>query len=100
MSTEAQVAMLMLRILIDRPNELQKVMDYLQKEILLRKAILEVGNKKFATREEIMNEFEEQYGLTVDISDEESKPLPKETLPEEISSQMRGLPPGARFKVG
>jgi len=100
MSTEAQVAMLMLRLLIDRPQELQQVMDYLKREVLLRKAILEVGNSQLATREEIMNEFEEKYGLTVDINDDEPNPIAGAVLSEEISSRMRGLPSGARFKVG
>jgi hypothetical protein len=99
MSTEAQVAMLALRLLIDRPKELQKVLDYLQKEVLLRKAILEVGNKKVATREEIMQQFEEEYGLTIDFDEHESVPAPGTLLPNEISIQMRGLPEGAGFKI-
>jgi len=100
MSTEAQVAMLMLRLLIDRPKELQKVMDYLKQEVLLRKAVLEVGNSNVATREDIMREFEEKYGLIVDIAEEEQNSSPRAVLPEEISSLMHGLPSGARFKVG
>jgi hypothetical protein len=94
--------MLMLRILIDRPKELQKVMDYLQREVLVRKADLEAGKTGVATREDIMNKFTEMYGLTVDItdSDPDSDPESREILSEEISSRMHGLPVGARFKVG
>lgn len=100
MSTEAQVAMLMLRLLIDRPKELQKVIDYLQKEVLARKAELEAGNSGAVTREEIMSEFTEKYGLTVDITDSDPGLESKEILSEEISSRMHGLPTGARFKLG
>jgi hypothetical protein len=97
MSTEAQVAMLMLRILIDRPKELQKVLEYLEGEVLLRKAILEVGNKNIATREQIMSEFEEKYGLTVDIDDEPDT-VPKSMISGNINRTLV-LPSGARFKV-
>jgi len=100
MSTEAQVAMLMLRLLIDRPKELQKVIDYLQSEVLARKAELEAGKLGVATREEIMSEFTEKYGLTVDITDSDPGLESKEVLSEEISSRMHGLPTGARFKLG
>jgi vacuolar-type H+-ATPase subunit E/Vma4 len=100
MTTEAQVAMLMLRLLIDRPKELQKVMDYLQREVLTRKAELEAGKRGVATREEILSEFTEKYGLTVDITDSDPEMGSKEILSEEISSRMHGLPTGARFKVG
>lgn len=99
MSTEAQVAMLMLRILIDRPKELQKVLDYLQGEVQLRKAILEVGNRKTATREEIIHEFEEKYGLTVNI-DEEPDAARDTMISDDMSSRMIGLPSGVRFKIG
>jgi hypothetical protein len=99
MSTEAQVAMLALHLLIDRPKELQKVLDYLQKEVLLRKAVLEVGNRKVATREEILRQFEEKYGLTVDFDEDESAPAPGTLLPDEISNRMRGLPAGAGFRI-
>lgn len=100
MSTEAQVAMLMLRLLIDRPKELQMVMDYLQKEVLARKAELDVGKSGVTTREEILSEFEERFGLVVDITDSEAQVESKEALSEEISRRMHGLPAGARFKVG
>ena len=100
MSTEAQVAMLMLRLLIDRPKELQKVIDYLQREVQVRKAELEAGMLGVATREEIMSEFTEKYGLTVDITDSDPEMESKEVLSDEISSRMHGLPTGARFKIG
>ena len=100
LSTEAQVAMLMLRLLIDRPKELQKVLDYIQREVVLKKAILEVGNRKVATRDEIMVEFEERFGLKVDITDEEPDVAHKAMLSEEVSSCMFELPSGAKFKVG
>jgi hypothetical protein len=102
MSTEAQVAMLMLRLLIDRPKELQQVMDYLQREVQTRKADLEAGKRGFATRTEIMNDFEEKFGLIVDIAEGEPeiRPYADEVLSEEISRRMHGLPAGARFKVG
>jgi hypothetical protein len=102
MSTEAQVAMLMLRLLIDRPKELQKVMDYLQHEVQMRKTELEAGYRRFATRTEITDEFEEKFGLIVDITDGEGEVRPDadEVLSDEISRRMHGLPAGARFKVG
>jgi hypothetical protein len=100
MSTEAEVAMLMLRLLIDRPKELQKVLDYLQSEVLLRKAILEVGKMDVATREEIMNEFKDKYGLIVTFSDDETDEEPKAMRPAEIAGRVIGLPRGALYKVG
>ncbi len=99
MSTEAEVAMLMLRLLIDRPKELQKVMDYLRDEVMLRKAILEVGNKDVATREEIIREFEDKYGLIVTFSDDESDKKAKAIRADNISSGVIGLPTGAMFKI-
>ena len=99
MSTEAEVAMLMLRLLIDKPKELQKVLDYLQSEVLLRKAILEVGKMEVASREEILGEFEDKYGLIVEITDE-SDNEPKSIRPDKTSSRMIGLPSGAMYKVG
>jgi len=101
MSTEAQVAMLMLRLLVDRPRELSKVIDYLQKQVLRRKAELEAGISRAATREEIMNEFIEKYGLTVDITDDDvPERVHKELLSDELSRRMHGLPAGGRFKLG
>ncbi len=100
MSTEAEVAMLMLRLLIDKPKELQKVLEYLQREVLLRKAILEVGNREVATREEIMGEFEEKYGLIVEIADDETDNEPKTSRPDNASGGIIGLPSGAQYKVG
>lgn len=100
MSTEAQVAMLMLRLLVDTPKELQAVMDYIHREVLLQKAILEVGNKKLATRKEIIDEFEEKYGLTVNITENEPIPALKETTAETVSGQLFDLPSGVKFKVG
>lgn len=101
MSTEAQVAMLMLRLLVDTPKELQAVMDYIHREVLLQKAILEVGNKKLATRKEIIDEFEEKFGLTVNIAEDEPTFVPKETVADEnMTGQMFELPSGAKFKVG
>jgi hypothetical protein len=91
MSTEAEVAMLMLRLLIDKPKELQKVMDYLRDEVLLRKAILEVGKMEVASREEIMNEFKDKYGLMITFSDDES---------DKGNSMVIGLPTGAMYKIG
>ena len=93
MSTEAEVAMLMLRLLIDRPKELQKVLDYLRDEVMLRKAILEVGNTEVATREEIMSQFEDKFGLTVEITDAEPDDGAKK-------NRMIELPDGVRYKVG
>jgi hypothetical protein len=100
MSTEAEVAMLMLRLLIDRPKELQKVMDYLRDEVLLRKAILDVGTMEVATREEIMREFEDKYGLIVKFSDTEQDKETKVIRPDKISGKVIGLPTGAMYKVG
>lgn len=100
MSTEAQVAMLMLRILIDRPKELQKVLDYLQSQVVLKKAVLEVGKMESATREEILREFEEKYGLVVDFFEEESGTDQKTLLSAGMTDHMIGLPGGAKFRVG
>jgi hypothetical protein len=100
MSTEAEVAMLMLRLLIDRPKELQKVMDYLRDEVMVRKAILEVGNVEVATREEIMREFEDKYGLVITFTDEESEKETKATISDTIPSRVIGLPGGALYRVG
>ena len=100
MSTEAEVAMLMLRLLIDKPKELQKVMDYLRDEVLLRKAILEVGNTEVASRAEIMNEFKDKYGLTITFSDDESDKETKVEKPDKILGKVIGLPTGAMYKVG
>lgn len=100
MSTEAEVAMLMLRLLIDKPKELQKVMDYLRDEVMLRKAILEVGNTEVATREEIIREFEEKYGLIVTFFDAESDKETKTVRADKVSGRVIRLPTGAMFKVG
>ncbi len=91
MSTEAEVAMLMLRLLIDKPKELQKVLDYLRDEVLLRKAILEAGKMDVASREEILNEFKDKYGLMITFSDDE---------PDNADSMVIGLPSGAMYKIG
>ena len=99
MSTEAEVAMLMLRLLIDKPKELKKVLDYLQSEVLLQKAILEAGNREVASREEIMGEFEERYGLVVEIADDESDNDPKTVRPERTSGRTIGLPSGVLYKI-
>jgi hypothetical protein len=100
MSTEAEVAMLMLRLLIDKPKELQKVLDYLQNEVLLRKAILEVGKMEVATKEEIMSEFEEKYGLVITFADDESDKKSNMFSPDKLSRRMIELPTGALYKVG
>jgi len=100
MSTEAEVAMLMLRLLVDKPKELQKVLEYLQSEVLLQKAILEVGKREVASREEIMSEFEEKYGLIVEITDDEPENETKPIRADNSSSWMIGLPSGAKYKVG
>jgi hypothetical protein len=100
MSTEAEFAMLLLRLLIDRPKELQKVMDYLQREVLMRKAELDAGITGFATREEIMNEFLEKYGLTVDFTDGGTEMKSEPIISDEFSKRMQGLPVGAKFKIG
>jgi len=100
MSTEAEVAMLMLRLLIDRPKELQKVIDYLHDEVILRKAILEVGNSEVATREEIMSEFEDKYGLVVDFSDDEADKETRATIPDKISGRVIEFPTGAMYRIG
>ncbi len=100
MSTEAEVAMLMLRLLIDKPKELQKVMDYLQDEVLLRKAIFEAGNMEVATREEIMNEFEDKYGLIITFSDDESDKKNKVIRTDEKFTRTIKLPNGAMYKLG
>jgi len=100
MSTEAEVAMLMLRLLVDKPKELQKVLEYLQSEVLLQKAILEVGKREVASREEIMSEFEEKYGLTVEITDDEPENEATSMRADSSSSWMIGLPSGAKYKVG
>ena len=100
MSTEAEVAMLMLRLLIDKPKELQKVLDYLQHEVIVRKAVLEVGNLEVASREQILGEFEEKYGLVVEITDDESDNDGKTVKLDKTSDRVIGLPSGALFKVG
>ena len=100
MSTEAEVAMLMLRLLIDKPKELQKVLDYLQSEVILRKAILEAGNMEVASREEIMDEFEEKYGLIVEIADDEPDNEPKTVRLDKASGKVISLPSGTLYKVG
>lgn len=98
MSTEAEVAMLMLRLLIDKPKELQKVMDYLREEVMLQKAILEVGSMRIPSRAEIMSEFENKFGLIVEFSDEAGKEA-KVTRADSTSSGVIGLPAGALYKV-
>lgn len=100
MSTEAEVAMLMLRLLINKPKELQKVLEYLQSEVLLQKAILEVGKMEVASREEIIREFEEKFGLIVEIADDEADNEPKTTRPDKTPGGIIGLPSGALYKVG
>jgi hypothetical protein len=100
MSTEAEFAMLMLRILVDKPKELQKVMDYLQREVAARKAELEAGITGFATREEIMREFFEKYGLIVDFTDNDQEIRPNQLLSDVLSERLQGLPSGARFRLG
>lgn len=100
MSTEAQVAMLMLRLLIDRPKELSKVLDYMRREVQTRKTELEAGITRVATREDILNEFVEKYGLTVDIDDEDPAGESNEYASNELSRRMHGLPVGATFKIG
>lgn len=100
MSTEAEVAMLMLRLLIDKPKELQKVLEYLQSEVLLQKAILEVGKREVTSREEIMRAFEEKYGLIVEITDDEAENEPKTIRTDKSSGGIIGLPSGALYKVG
>ena len=100
MSTEAEVAMLMLRLLIDKPKELQKVMDYLRDEVMLRKADLEVGNTDVATREEILSEFEEKYGLIITFSDDEPDKVTKTNRPDKKLGKVIELPTGAMYKVG
>ncbi|HXE95849.1 MAG TPA: hypothetical protein VN642_05565 [Dongiaceae bacterium] len=100
MSTEAEVAMLMLRLLVDKPKELQKVMDYLRDEVMLRKANLEAGKIEVATREEIMSEFEDKYGLVIKFSDDESDKEAKAGRPDKMSGKVIELPTGAMYKVG
>jgi hypothetical protein len=100
MSTETEFAMLLLRLLIDKPKELQKVMNYLQREVLMRKAELDAGITGFATREEIMNDFLEKYGLTVDFTDGITEMKSEPILSEEFSKRMHGLPVGAKYKIG
>jgi hypothetical protein len=100
MSTEAEVAMLMLRLLVDKPKELQKVLEYLQSEVLLQKAILEVGKTEVASREEIMSEFAEKYGLIVDFTDDNPENETKTIRADNSSGWMIGLPSGAKYKVG
>jgi len=100
MSTEAQVAMLMLRLLLDKPQELQKVLDYLKNQVVVRKAVLEVGNHEVASREEIFREFEDRFGLVIDISDDEVEAEHNTLLSEGMKKRMIGLPGGAKFRVG
>lgn len=97
MSTEAEVAMLMLRLLLDKPKELQKVMDYLRGEVLLRKAILEVGKVDVATREEILSEFEDKYGLIITFADDET--ASERGRADKVSGKVIELPTGASYKV-
>jgi hypothetical protein len=100
MSTEAEVAMLMLRLLIDKPKELQKVLDYLRDEVMVRQAILEAGKTNVATREEILREFEEKYGLIITFSDDEPDNETKAIRADKTSGWVIGLPGGALYKVG
>ena len=100
MSTEAQVAMLMLRLLIDKPKELQEVLDYLKNQVTLRKAVLDVGNTDDTTRDEILTEFEDKFGLVIDIFDEAPENGRHSLFAGGISNRMIGLPGGAKFKVG
>jgi hypothetical protein len=100
MSTEAQVAMLMLRLLIDKPNELQQVLGYLQSQVVIRKAVLDVGKRDVLTREEILKEFEEKFGLIVDMDTDESDHEGSMIASEAISERMIGLPGGAKFRIG
>lgn len=101
MSTEAEVAMLMLRLLIDKPKELQKVIDYLRDEVMVRKAILEVGKVKVASREEILKEFEEKYGLIISFADDEPDRISRtEKTADKLSDKVIELPTGAMYKIG
>lgn len=92
--------MLMLRLLLDKPQELQEVLDYLRNQVVVRKAVIEVGNREFSSREDIFREFEDRFGLVIDIFDEEPDSGHKALLPEGVSRQMIGLPGGVKFKVG
>lgn len=100
MSTEAEVAMLMLRLLIDKPKELQKVMDYLREEVMVRKAVLDAGKMEVATREEILREFEEKFGLVITFTDAESDKETKAHRPDKMTGKVIQLPTGALYKVG
>lgn len=101
MSTEAEVAMLMLRLLIDKPKELQKVVDYLRDEVMVRKAILEVGKVTVASREEILKEFEEKYGLIISFADDEPDRISRADKPaDKLSGKVIELPTGAMYKIG
>lgn len=100
MTTEAQVAMLMLRLLLDNPPELKKVLDYIKSQVEVRKAILETGSGRIVSREEILGEFEEKFGLIIDFLDEEPAEGSTTILAEEMTHRTVSLPGGAKFRLG
>lgn len=101
MTTEAQVAMLMLRLLLDNPPELQNVLDYLREQVVIRKAALEIGRVAAVSRQEILAEFEEKYGLVIDFLDDEPEPGQVTTtlLVDEDEKRLVPLPGGAKFRL-
>jgi len=100
MSIEAQIARLALRLLADKPQEMQQVLEEFSKDMLTRAAALRSGeNSSLFDREKLLREFVEQCGSAVSISSNVGCKADKKILERELSSRMQGLPEGATFKI-
>jgi hypothetical protein len=86
--------------LLVSPKELQEVLDYLRNQVVVRKAVIEVGNREFSSREDIFRDFEDRFGLVIDIFDEEPDSGHKALVPEGMNDRLISLPGGVKFRMG
>ena len=100
MSIEAQLARLALRLLADKPQEMQEVLEEFSKDMLARAAALRSGdNNSLFDREKLLRDFIDSCGSAVSISSKETSEDVRKVLERELSSRMKGLPEGATFKI-
>ncbi|MDD5287214.1 MAG: hypothetical protein PHD54_15295 [Desulfuromonadaceae bacterium] len=100
MSIEAEIARLSLRLLADRPEEMQEVLEEFSKDMLERAASLRAGkNDTFFDREKLLQEFLERCESAISISANDASGYAKQILERELSSRMQGLPEGATYKI-
>jgi hypothetical protein len=100
MSIEAQLARLALRLLADKPQEMQEVLEEFSKDMLARAAALrDGGSTPFFNREQILREFVDAFGSAVSISATDASEDARKVLERELSSRMHGLPEGATYKI-